>query len=157
METTELVLYILGFIAIGGFAWYLPRTSTTTRIITGKIFIVLGLLLTIGATIGFFVDSSANPVISLGVLIRSLVASVIAVPWGVKLVQQANTEKARRIARLYCPTCIFFNKKAAAKRESHCDAPQMPEIRGRVWQGIYYREACSMWQPLAEEKAKGGN
>jgi len=115
------------------FAWYLPRTRTATRIITGKILIVIGFLLPIGAAIGFFVDSSTNPFISLGVLIKTLVGAAIALPWGTKLVQQAKKEETasqlHSLLSISCPDCKFFDKSAVQRGEPWCTRPIAPIIK----------------------------
>ena len=67
--------------------------------IIGWIFCVAGILVPVVAIIMTIVDPNDNIAISLGLIGKSLIATVIAVPWGAYLIKQARKEDMARIVQ----------------------------------------------------------
>ncbi len=67
--------------------------------VIGWIFFVGGILVPIMAIILAIVDPNDNIVLTFGLIGKSLIATVIAVPWGAHLIKQAREEDMARIAR----------------------------------------------------------
>lgn len=103
--------------------WLIDKTPAKYRIYIGKAFIVIGILFPLAVLLMFLLDQNDNTIISLGVLIKAVIAAPIFISYSVNIVKKANIDK---FFDENCIDCQYCSLTAYSKGQQWCNSPTLP-------------------------------